>query len=1329
MDERRSGWRYGTVMKMERLRPWQRALVAVWAALAVMAIYVRGQNLALDRHPSSRLQFHAIPMAVSVLYHGRPHDYTAFVSAAEPFQSPIAEDVDTRIARVVASVPPADDKTYYWVADDRGMGDYVIAAFALFGPHTKSLYYAYFVVLGLSVFLFLGDLGRYAGASAMLLFALGALYSCTPVILLGNLTLPIFEAGALFEPRVIDLLTFVSALHLGLTSFFSGRWGPCRRAVVAAQAAILVAGYHARSTVAWQMAFVVGAGFVYWMWRRYADRGDGRANRGRLMPFHGAWPVLCLVVGLCLLKGYQHATYNPRYLRDIGGRTVWHNALMGLWWNQHLAEKYQLRVDDQAIVGAVRNYLSATQDPRLTPEWSGSNIISSLGGHSPFNWFTYEQAARDFYWHIWRSDAREMLRCYLINKPREIVRVLAKARRPDPDVPGATPQNPGLRFNLFARGAILIVLPGLLLMASAGPAIKRTLWVAPLLFLCSAVPAFLFYPVVHTMMGAFATVALTGYLILAQIGTLAVGSVSRLILGSARATQVARALFTWLREREILEMLGPALLTLLVAVYFAPRGFRGGFTDIAHDGYQIRQVLDLDRGGTIFKDTFDQYGPLSGYLNLAAYRTLGRNLLAVKYAICFWYAATAVLLYRLARYLLQPALSAVSVLAWLALAPFYGHGVMISPHAYVLFFQTAATLAVLRFAAIDRLHWLAIAGACCGLSWLLKTSMGGIFTVGVSAYLAARLIDGRFGLSRALTAASIFLGAAAGVVGFALALLAAGGALRDWYLQTVVFPKAFYVDQIGPGTGVFASVVKFARHFLELNFDMTRVPVAVYWHVLRIVVVFGAIRLWFQRKVPDALLLTGCLTPVMWLAAFPSANYMHQWWLTSLTFAPFVYCLSLAMASATQRWAVLQTALPDWLAMSAVLVLVLWSGIIERVSYAWERTTRLTETYDTPAVIRGIRTDKQMLTAFRAMEGAIRNFRQHHPGTRIVSRDHCDGYTNCVPESLLWLSFIEDNPHSQPIYWPVPVLTTKIYPEYERRFLSDVERNRPLIVDSWNGPFRPENTVSGYRLLVGAFTDWEYWYLFAPVHPSADAHGEVQVRIEPPVANQTAVASALETLEAAAPAVEGAYRAANQTAVASALETLDVAAPAVEGAYRAGVRLAAAAGEMAARRLYTWPADVDIPSVPTTLELVDPAAADRSRIVAVQRDRWIVRGFAEAPFSYLLQFKERTVHAGEYFVATGRLDDGGVTIGLQARQKWAGLVNVITPGPFAVVLAPDPGRYALVLANHVTTTRRDLFRRYGPAALWKILIGATLPNTFEIDRAGWSSIIDEHTRR
>ena len=62
-----------------------------------------------------------------------------------------------------------------------------------------------------------------------------------------------------------------------------------------------------------------------------------------------------------------------------------------------------------------------------------------------------------------------------------------------------------------------------------------------------------------------------------------------------------------------------------------------------------RYVLDLSAGGVIFRDTFDQYGAGAGYLNTAAWLLLGRRLLAVKYAVCVWYAFIAVALFVLAR--------------------------------------------------------------------------------------------------------------------------------------------------------------------------------------------------------------------------------------------------------------------------------------------------------------------------------------------------------------------------------------------------------------------------------------------------------------------------------------------------------------------------------------------------------------------------------------------------------------------------------------------------------------------------------------------------------
>src|SRR6185295_11329072 len=314
----------------------------------------------------------------------------------------------------------------------------------------------------------------------------------------------------------------------------------------------------------------------------------------------------------------------------------------------------------------------------------------------------------------------------------------------------------------------------------------------------------------------------------------------------------------------------------------------------------------------------------------------------------------------------------------------------------------------------------------------------------------------------------------------------------------------------------------------------------------------------------------------------------------------------------------------------------------------------------------------------------------------------------CVPESLLWLSFIDDNRRDHPIYWPLPVMT-EIYPDYESRLRDTIARTRPLVVDSFWGPFRRDIKVKGYTLLVGVGTVANYWYLFAPEHAAAEEHGEVQVRVEPPADVPWAGAD-----DRSAQSDDILIDEPRNTLIDEPRDNP------LEGSYREGAALALGGNDTVLRRLYTWPKDLDIAGPPAKLDPVDPAAAGLAKIVTVDRSRWIVRGSAETPFSYLMYFKERTVGAGEYFFAAGQLEEGGVTFGLQRDETWAGLVNITAPGPFSVVLKPEPGRYSLVLANDVITTRFDLFRKHPVTALWKILTGQTLPNAFAVDRAGWT---------
>ena len=46
--------------------------------------------------------------------------------------------------------------------------------------------------------------------------------------------------------------------------------------------------------------------------------------------------------------------------------------------------------------------------------------------------------------------------------------------------------------------------------------------------------------------------------------------------------------------------IGVAAATLLISIYFAPRGYQAGFVDMAHDGYQLRQARELGPRKSIF---------------------------------------------------------------------------------------------------------------------------------------------------------------------------------------------------------------------------------------------------------------------------------------------------------------------------------------------------------------------------------------------------------------------------------------------------------------------------------------------------------------------------------------------------------------------------------------------------------------------------------------------------------------------------------------------------------------------------------------------------------
>jgi hypothetical protein len=100
----------------------------------------------------------------------------------------------------------------------------------------------------------------------------------------------------------------------------------------------------------------------------------------------------------------------------------------------------------------------------------------------------------------------------------------------------------------------------------------------------------------------------------------------------------------------------------------------------------------------------------------------------------------------------------------------------------------------------------------------------------------------------------------------------------------------------------------------------------------------------------------------------------------------------------------------------------------------------------------------------------------------------------------------------------------------------------------------------------------------------------------------------------------------------------------------------------------------------TALEPTD--FAFRAENVRRDGDGWIATGRAQGQYSYLLQSKEKRLTKDSRLLAAGRVERGGVSIGLLKNNKWAAQINITEPGDFTVVIAPpSSGNYSVLVAN------------------------------------------------
>jgi hypothetical protein len=384
----------------------------------------------------------AIPPALSNLVFDSPRDHASLAAVSSAFYGSLQSNAPYQprntemIARAIGAVLALDPKTISRDAllmsgDDKGIVDFVKLAFATFGYHSDRIIYLYFLLLALSILIFVLRFRASRLAPVIAGSFLAAHYLILPAVFYN------LQLRSVLAPRFLPVLGLMACLHC---LFFALRPSlkPSDLAGLIAQVGLLIFTMHLRSVTIWEitLAGVFGA-LVFFAGLVSTPRQNGARRRWAALI-----PAGLLVFGMAGLSEYRQLTYNRHYLNGdvMATRPFWHNILSGFAINPVLARQYGFKVDDSSEVRATGRFLTrhgraeewqAMGGPPMDRAWAWSAVFSHL------RLGDYDHAARDFIVSIVVHQPGEVLATYFYYKPRSLWNHLAWLygwRRDIPDV-------------------------------------------------------------------------------------------------------------------------------------------------------------------------------------------------------------------------------------------------------------------------------------------------------------------------------------------------------------------------------------------------------------------------------------------------------------------------------------------------------------------------------------------------------------------------------------------------------------------------------------------------------------------------------------------------------------------------------------------------------------------------------------------------------------------------------------------------------------------------------------------------------------------------------
>jgi len=311
--------------------------------------------------------------------------------------------------------------------NDQGIIDFTRAAFWLFGINVTSLYYFFFVLIGVSALFFVGSLWRSYSACVLLFACMCAIYAFMPsVVYADSQLISVANSRFLSTLAVIPLFNILLLLVRP-----DSRIGWLDLVALVGQSALIAFAYASRGTAVWAVA-TVSLVFAVLLAKPVLRALNARA---RTLPAQAATRCALMMVFAATLvgiSGVRSIYLTPPCGASLNAHPMWHNVFMGLsrspTWNDTFAADYDNAEGDSLSFVAAKKYAVAHHLPYRTEPtiWVETpQTLTMTDEPMPFgSWLVYEKVLRAAFIEFTLRHPGYVLKNFFIDKPLLFVRVV-----------------------------------------------------------------------------------------------------------------------------------------------------------------------------------------------------------------------------------------------------------------------------------------------------------------------------------------------------------------------------------------------------------------------------------------------------------------------------------------------------------------------------------------------------------------------------------------------------------------------------------------------------------------------------------------------------------------------------------------------------------------------------------------------------------------------------------------------------------------------------------------------------------------------------------------